>query len=249
MTRREFTDRVLLPLIRLSWDEREAIRQELEEHIEDRMEVLLEMGWKPELAEVRCLEAMGDPAEIGRELAEQYRDRGRGWLWLGRAAVALTAALCIQAASNLGILSMLQDSWDVRRWNAVPKTWTTLYTQEATMPVDIRVPVGNDILRVDRVSVGRMENTGILQAELVMVSYDRFPGGIVSRNVLNGVRLEDQRGEDCERTKGLSGGTCMVGSAVRYADVEPGDSYVTLIYEQFGETGRLRVPLPGEKTS
>ena len=41
----------------------------------------------------------------------------------------------------------------------------------------------------------------------------------------------------------------MVGSAVRYADVEPGDSYVILIYEQFGETGRLRVPLPGEKTS
>ena len=52
-----------------------------------------------ELVESRCLEAMGDPAEIGREMARQYR--GWGWLWLGRAAVALTAVLCLQAVLSL----------------------------------------------------------------------------------------------------------------------------------------------------
>ena len=38
MTQREFLDRVLLPLGRLTAEERENVRRELEEHIEDRME-------------------------------------------------------------------------------------------------------------------------------------------------------------------------------------------------------------------
>ena len=66
LARREFMDRVLLPLGRLTAEERENVRRELEEHVEDRMEALLGMGWSAELAEERCLEAMGDPAEIGR---------------------------------------------------------------------------------------------------------------------------------------------------------------------------------------
>lgn len=95
MTRQEFLDQVLSPLGRLTAQERENVRWELEEHVEDRMEVMLDMGWDKELVESRCLEAMGDPAEIGREMARQYR--GRGWLWLGRAAVVLTAVVCIRA--------------------------------------------------------------------------------------------------------------------------------------------------------
>ena len=95
MTRQEFLAQVLSPLGRLTAQERENVRRELEEHVEDRMEALLEMGWDAELAEEWRLEAMGDPAEIGREMARQYR--GRGWLWLGRAAVVLTAVVCIRA--------------------------------------------------------------------------------------------------------------------------------------------------------
>ena len=102
MTRQEFLDQVLSPLGRLTAEERENVRRELEEHVEDRMEVLLEMGWDAELAEARCLEAMGDPAEIGREMAAQYR--GRGWLWIGRAAVLLTVVVCIQAVLGVEVL-------------------------------------------------------------------------------------------------------------------------------------------------
>ena len=39
------------PLGRLTAQERENVRRELEEHVEDRMEALLEMGWSAELAE------------------------------------------------------------------------------------------------------------------------------------------------------------------------------------------------------
>ncbi len=250
MTRREFTDRVLLPLTRLTWDEREAVRQELEEHIEDRMEVLLEMGWNPELAEERCLEAMGDPAEIGREMAKQYRGRERGWLWLGRAAVALTAVLCLQAVANVGILSFFWDGLLVRwRENPVPEAWTTLYERDAVENVNIRVPVGNDVLRVVRVSVGRMEGSEELRAELLLASYDRFPGGIVSVNVINGIELEDQRGAECQVPGGVSGGNYMFRSGARYAAVEEGDEFLTLRYRQFGDEGQIRVPLPKEGES
>ena len=71
MTRQEFMERVRLPLGRLTAEERENICRELEEHLEDRMEVLLDMGWSEDLAEARSLEAMGAPAEIGREMARQ----------------------------------------------------------------------------------------------------------------------------------------------------------------------------------
>ena len=53
MTRKEFTDQVLLSLGRLTADEREDVRRELEEHVEDRMEALLDMGWDEGLAEER----------------------------------------------------------------------------------------------------------------------------------------------------------------------------------------------------
>ena len=59
MTRGEFLEQVLAPLGRLTAEERENVRRELEEHVEDRMEALLDMGWDAELAESRCLEAMG----------------------------------------------------------------------------------------------------------------------------------------------------------------------------------------------
>ena len=36
------------------------------------MEGLLELGYSPELAEERTLDAMGDPKEVGRELNRQY---------------------------------------------------------------------------------------------------------------------------------------------------------------------------------
>lgn len=246
MTRREFTDRVLLPLVRLNWDEREAVRQELEEHIEDRMEALLEMGWKPELAEARCLEAMGDPAEIGREMAAQYRGRGWGWVWLGRAAMVLTAVLCVQAVLWLDFSytwEYIRDSLDVRSLY-VPEGWTfELDTVEATMALDIRVPIGNDVLRAGRINVGREEGRDALRAEVLLFSYDRIPGGVVAESVLNCAALENQRGGE-DRSASGGWGHARAGRVAVYTDVEPGDTYVTLVHEWLGKTVRVPISLP-----
>ena len=77
MDRRDYTDRVLSSLRRVTEKEREAIRSELDGHIEDHMEALRELGYDEELAEERAIAAMGEPDEVGRELNKQYPFR---WL-------------------------------------------------------------------------------------------------------------------------------------------------------------------------
>ena len=239
MTRQEFLDQVLSPLGRLTAEERENVRRELEEHVEDRMEVLLEMGWDAELAEARCLEAMGDPAEIGREMAAQYR--GRGWLWIGRAAAALTVVVCIQALLGLGMLGTAWDSLSVRFCPSTAVSIGELKNVEAVEELDIRAEVGNDVLRIYQVSVG--EKDGQRAAMVLACMYDRWPFGIVANGLRARSELLSQRGET--GTSGGGSGNYGAEYAVRWTPVEPGDTRVVWEYQAIGETVRLEIPLPG----
>lgn len=72
MDRKTYIDTVLSTLRRVTGRERSAIREEIDGHIEDHMEGLIELGYDPALAEERTLAAMGDPKEVGRELNKQY---------------------------------------------------------------------------------------------------------------------------------------------------------------------------------
>ena len=239
MTRQEFLDQVLLPLGRLTAEERESVRRELEEHVEDRMEAMLDMGWSPELAEARCLEAMGDPAEIGRELARQYR--GWWWLWLGRAAVVLTVVMCVLALLGLG---MLGNAWESLTARFSPSTAVSiggLENQEAVADLDIRAAVGNDVLRIYRVSVGEKEGQRAAMVQACM--YDRCPFGIVADGLRSKSSLFNQRGET--GTSGGGSGNYGVEYAVRWTPVEPGDTHVVWEYRAFGGNVRLEIPLPG----
>ena len=95
MDRRQYTEQVLSSLRRVTHDEREAIRQELDGHMEDHMEALRELGYGEEEAEARTLAAMGDPAEVGRELNRQYPFR---WLAIGWAAMIATLLFALLVA-------------------------------------------------------------------------------------------------------------------------------------------------------
>ena len=88
MDRRDYTDRVLSSLRRVTEKEREAIRSELDGHIEDHMEALRELGYDEELAEERAIAAMGEPDEVGRELNRQYT--GWGWVLVSRAGFPIS---------------------------------------------------------------------------------------------------------------------------------------------------------------
>ena len=74
MTRQEYTDRVLANLRRVTPEERAAIREELDAHMEDHICDLLDLGYDEALAEERTMQRMDDPEEVGRELDKPTAD-------------------------------------------------------------------------------------------------------------------------------------------------------------------------------
>ena len=226
-------------LKRLTQQEREAIRQELDGHMEDHMEALRELGYDEQEAEARTLAAMGDPAEVGRELNRQYT--GWGWVLLSRAVVLLTVVLCVQALLALGTLGIFFDSISARIYPNEPSEYTAV---AATERLDIRILIGNDVLRIYRVSIGTRK--GVYAAEVAMAAYDRIPGGVVSEELLRNVVLEDQRGVTPEYT-GLGGsGRGNLGAvySLDYLPIQEGDTYITLRYDRLGEHIAVKIPLP-----
>nr|WP_325303648.1 permease prefix domain 1-containing protein [uncultured Dysosmobacter sp.] len=236
MTRREYTDTVLAALRRVTEDERRAIRAEIDGHMEDHICALLDLGYDEPLAEERTMALMGDPAEVGRELNKQYT--GWGWVLLSRAAVALTIVLCIQSLMGVGMLYMLWRSVAARLLPEEPR-WTCTVAAE-TSP-DVRIPVGNDILRVYRTAVGQREGETV--AGLAMTVYDRIPGGVASERLVSNLRLEDQRGDVLPVRSG-NVGTVTAWYTTCYLPIQPGDTHVTLHYERFGEEIAVEIPLP-----
>ena len=230
---------MLANLRRVTPEERAAIREELDAHMEDHICDLLDLGYDEALAEERTMQRMGDPEEVGRELDKQYPLR---WLVLGRVALTLTVVMCIVALFGIGILSYLWWSLEAR---VAPDQISSDLLEQGQRVVDIRVPVGNDILRIYRVAMGKKD--GQLVAEVSMCAYDRIPGGIVSEQLLPNVELTDQRGAPPEW--GLGGGGKSNWGAdytTKYINIEPEDTYVTVTYDRFGEYVSVRVPLTGE---
>ena len=94
--------------------DRRAVRKELADHLEDKHAALCRAfpDIPPEEAEQRALDSMGDPAEIGRELARLHRP-WLGYLW--RASQVLLA-LCLLWTISVGPLDLWQgrgaEWWD-----------------------------------------------------------------------------------------------------------------------------------------
>ena len=237
MTKAEYIAAVLSALRRLTPEERTSVQAELDGHIEDHMADLLALDYPRDLAEERALSAMGDPEAVGRELEKQYP---LGWLVLGRAAVVLTVALSIQMVLAVGILGMVLDSFAARIY---PDEDTRLNTVAAQERVDIRLPVGNDVLRIYRVAVGQSGKTvGQWEAEVSMCAYDRIPGGTVSNAIWSHTELANPRGETT--FSGGGRGSWWAEYHEEYTVLEPGDTYVTLTYDYLGETHTVKLPLP-----
>lgn len=109
MDRSEYCAQVLSHLRRLSRREREAVRAELEEHMEDHICALLDLGYDAQLAEERTMAAMGDPAEVGREMEKQYP---RGWNVAAGAALILSIFVIFSALSSSYNRRMIGYAWE-----------------------------------------------------------------------------------------------------------------------------------------
>ena len=240
MNRKEYCDRVLAQVGRLTADEANDLRNELAGHIEDHAEALVEHGYTEEDAAARAVELMGDPEETGRALREQYR---HFWLVIvQRAARILTAMLCVMIAGLIvkssGLYGAIRDRYEVQKPGEGWERWTT-------ETPGTRIPIGDDIVRIDTVSCSTQ------RAEVQLTGFDRIPGGVVYARLLESLRLENERGEvlfegsDYAYPSSVSGsGTLWVHTARHYVSIEPDDTYVTLVYDRLGERIETRIELP-----
>lgn len=91
---RQYSETVTACLRNASPKERKAVRQELEDHLQDHADALEVAGYPPEQAQAHALEAMGDPKQVGEELSAAFPLR---WWVLTRVAgcVAVIALLLV----------------------------------------------------------------------------------------------------------------------------------------------------------
>ena len=244
MNRNEYCDRVLAQVGRLTADEANNLRNELAGHIEDHAEALVEHGYTEEDAAARAVELMGDPEETGRALREQYR---HFWLVIvQRIARILTAMLCVMIAGLIvkssGLYGAICDRITVQKPSDGWERWDT-------ETPGTRLPIGDDIVRIDTVSCSTQ------RAEVQLTAFDRIPGGVVYARLLHTLRLENERGEAIyegleyhDYPSFVSGsGTLYVCIASHRVNIEPDDTYIRLIYDRLGEHVEVEIPLPGRE--
>ena len=127
MKRNEYTERVLAAMHRVTASERDAICAELDGHIEDRIEALLELGYEPELAEERAMARMGDPEEVGRELDKQYP-----LFWLIAERV-LKTLVCVLALVLVFDTLTMYSVWGSLRARVEPHEYAGVHQLKYTM--------------------------------------------------------------------------------------------------------------------
>ena len=238
-----YCSRVLSESGRLTRREADGLRAELSGHIEDHAEALTAHGYTEDAAYGRAVTLMGDPEETGRALRAQY---GGWWLVVvQRAARILTAVLCVMIAGLIvkssGLYGAIRDRYEVQKPGEGWERWDT-------ETPGTRIPIGDDIVRIDAVSCSTQ------RAEVQLTGFDRIPGGVVYARLLHTLRLENERGEalfegeDYPYPSCVSGsGTLWVHTARHYVDIEPDDTYITLIYDRLGEHVEVEIPLPGRE--
>ena len=245
MNRNEYCDRVLAQVGRLTADEANDLRNELAGHIEDHAEALVEHGYTEEDAAARAVELMGDPEETGKALREQYR---HFWLVIvQRIAIFVTIVACVQGFFLLPMLGGVYESIRERVSPAVNSiSWEEL---DGAADLHERIPIGDDIVQLNRIEYGVRE--GERQAVLWASVYDRVPGGKVYENLLETLVLENERGESMYpwldgnyRSCTSSRGSLYVHYGLHTVPLEEGDTYVTFVYDRFGERIETRIELP-----
>ena len=231
MNREDYLAAVTAELSRLTDAERDAVRGELAAHIEDHAEALRALGYAEDEADARATERMGDPAQVGRDLAKLYRPF---WLWVERLAGVLIAVMAIDMLLGAGVLY---------------GAWSSLYARvctpddETAVRLDERMAVGDDVVRLYGISGYRPGEA--CEVRLWISAYDHVPLGVVYRNILH--FLEIGAGEKAPEGVDVRGGTIRSSWGACYivtrVSVAPEDTSITLRYERFGQVYKRVIDL------
>ena len=166
-----FYDSVLSYIPRATPKEQDEIRQELQDHLEDHRDLLLDYGVSELEARKRAVESMGDAEEIGRAWNSHLSPF---WLWVGKLSKALCILLIV--CMILPFCIRITDIWDNLsvRGSASPDTAhsldsTVFWSQE----LDIRQDFGEHVIRLYRVELAKARGQHYVQIH--MVSYPKNP--------------------------------------------------------------------------
>lgn len=250
MDRNEYCERVLAQTGRLTGDEANELRDELAGHIEDHAEALREHGYTEEDAAARAVALMGDPEETGKALRDQY---GGWWLVVvRRIAVFITVVVCVQSVFTLPLLTGVYESVRERLRPTVNSvSWDEL---DGAADLHEHISIGDDIVQLNRIEYGVRE--GERQAVLWVSAYDSLPGRKVYERLIETMSLQNEHGgtmydyKDAGQYPGWysscrsSSGSLYVHYGEHTVPLEEGDTYVTFVYDRFGERVETRIELP-----
>ena len=104
---RDYTQAVCSCLRHATAEEKQAVAQELQDHLADHADALAEAGWDPEEAQAHALAAMGEAKEVGQALNRAFPLR---WLILSR--VLLVLAVLAAIVLLLPIPGRLVSAWN-----------------------------------------------------------------------------------------------------------------------------------------
>ena len=230
MTRSTYIQAVFSHLKRLTKREREAIRRELDGHMEDHMESLRELGYDEKLA------------EVGRELNRQYPFRWLVVRWLAKllaswVLLVLLALLLFEGPVSVRVSIQERYQPDMsHHYDPSGRTVAEAYPE-------IEFQVGDDVVRVLRVCTYRSIPWGHLMAFVNLDSYDQQFMGTAGRKEMI---LESQSGEQGEVL--IAGPYDWWNAGDGCVAIGPEDTHVTLRYDIYGESGSIRIPLPEGET-
>lgn len=256
----EFFERVFSQMKGATLREKRALRRELEEHMEDRARMLTEKGCPEEEAKSRAMEAMGDPEQIGRELGKVY---SHFWLIasqimslvlavvlvvsltavpVGRIRENLTARWAPEQAGKIG--TSKKYIWDEEQKKLV---WEHENKEAVAWDPGVKAEMGDDILSVYQVVL--YPACGCV--EVYWCNYDKDLLGLPVEHLWPYITVTNQAGE---KSMAGGGGTTQQGgrSGAGYyhawdLTAAPGDQYVCLTYDRYGQHLRLEVPLRWEE--
>ena len=170
---RDYTQAVCSCLRHATAEEKQAVAQELQDHLADHADALVEAGWDPEEAQAHALDAMGEAKEVGRALDREFPLR---WLVLSRLALA-ALVLAIAVASPFlfpavaGAAGSLQARWD-------PAAYAAAHFEEPPplVPMDVQWEIyDGTILSLYGVGLRELPQEGYYSADLYTVLYHRNP--------------------------------------------------------------------------
>ncbi len=235
MKREDYTAAVLWGLRHVTEKEKEALRRELDGHMEDHMLALLELGYDETAAEKKAADAMGDPAETARELQKCY---SFGWLVAGYVMEAVLVLLLIACIAGSILVGRLVCS--SARVRLDPMSHLTAEQRENAHELDIQVDCGGSVVEFFAIRL-----TAPDQVDVYTCTYSAHQLGRAAGNLAIDYFLPGER----ETTLCMGGGG-ESNAYVRYwrarLTVPEGTERVVAVISWLGEERTVELPLDWE---